>query len=634
MKQFDSSFQNVTLSYLLKELDTHVLCSGINLHSVVRKSDGKTRIHCIPKHFNLFEKETVMQDEYLRSNDCHLLIKCEGSCSECKEAEKKECKLIKQKESAINTPAKLKAPLSKTKPERVKLALQENRIKCKQLEKQIQEMKQEINLTSKPVSVEVGDEFKQIFSSCDQREIPPFMKLFWQEQQNYLRQSPSQVRYHHMIIKFCLALAAKSTSTYNELRFNKKEGTGALFLPSLRTLRDYRNVIKPKRGFNEATTADLQNKTASFTPPERYIIICVDEMKIQEDLVWDKNTGELIGFVDLGDTNINYATLVKAQDIASHVLVFLNLFSMHKGMDGKAGKEVVYRAVNLFAPDRYMFFFSDAPHLMKTARNNLSNSGSGKSSRLLWNSGQHIIWNHMKHIYEEDLDCGLKLLPKLTSDHVNITPYSAMRVHLAVQVLSSSVAAVLREYGPKEASATAEFCEKMDMFFDCLNVRNTKEHLLKRKPFLIPYVSPDDSRFAWLEGEFLKYFQDWQKSIDSKPGKFSKSGKQAMFISPQTYKGLQITIYSFVEACKFLLENGVQYILSERFCQDDLENYFGRQRAIGHSRDNPNICSVGINDNIIKSQFTVAPIAGNCQAERSKWSNISEEPLEKRQKKR
>ncbi len=304
-------------------------------------------------------------------------------------------------------------------------------------------------------------------------------------------------------------------------------------------------------------------------------------------------------------------------------------------MDGRAGKEVVYRAVHLFAPDRYIFFFSDAPYLMKTACNNLSNSGSGKSSRLLWNSGRQIIWNHIKHIYEEDLDFGLKLLPKLTSDHVNITPYSAMRVHLAVQVLSSSVAEVLREYGPKEAIATAEFCEKMDLFFDCLNVRNTKEHLLmKRKPFLMPYVSSDNSRFAWLGGEFLKYFQDWQKSMDSKQGKFSKSEKQAMIISPQRYKGLQITIYSFIEPCKFLLENGVQYIISERFCQDDLKDYFGRQRAIGHRRDNPNICSVGINNNIIKSQFTVAPIAGNCQAKSSKWSNISEEPLEKRQKKR
>ena len=32
-------------------------------------------------------------------------------------------------------------------------------------------------------------------------------------------------------------------------------------------------------------------------------------MKIQEDLVWDKYSGELIGFVDLGDINTNYATL-------------------------------------------------------------------------------------------------------------------------------------------------------------------------------------------------------------------------------------------------------------------------------------------------------------------------------------
>ena len=31
-------------------------------------------------------------------------------------------------------------------------------------------------------------------------------------------------------------------------------------------------------------------------------MILMDEMKIQESLVWDKQTGYLIGFVDLGDT--------------------------------------------------------------------------------------------------------------------------------------------------------------------------------------------------------------------------------------------------------------------------------------------------------------------------------------------
>ena len=45
-------------------------------------------------------------------------------------------------------------------------------------------------------------------------------------------------------------------------------------------------------------------------------------MKIQDDLVWDKHTGELIGFVDHGDTNLNYATLKKVDSIASCPCVY------------------------------------------------------------------------------------------------------------------------------------------------------------------------------------------------------------------------------------------------------------------------------------------------------------------------
>ena len=46
-------------------------------------------------------------------------------------------------------------------------------------------------------------------------------------------------------------------------------------------------------------------------------------MKIQENLVWDKHSGDLIGYVDLGDNEVNYATLKNAEHLASHVLVFL-----------------------------------------------------------------------------------------------------------------------------------------------------------------------------------------------------------------------------------------------------------------------------------------------------------------------
>ena len=40
-----------------------------------------------------------------------------------------------------------------------------------------------------------------------------------------------------MIIKFCLTLAAKSPSAYEEIRLDRAKGTGILVLPSRQTLR-------------------------------------------------------------------------------------------------------------------------------------------------------------------------------------------------------------------------------------------------------------------------------------------------------------------------------------------------------------------------------------------------------------
>ena len=108
-----------------------------------------------------------------------------------------------------------------------------------------------------------------------------------------------------------------------------------------------------------------------------------------------------------------------------------------------------------------------------------------------------------------------------------------------------------------------------------------------------------------------------------------KCQKSKMFISWQSYEGLQITVFSFKEVCKFLLQQGIPYILSERFFQDDLENYFGKQRAIGRRCDNPTVRDFSYNDNTIKSQFSARPIAGNVQGPVGKFTRISEEPLPK-----
>ena len=103
-----------------------------------------------------------------------------------------------------------------------------------------------------------------------------------------------------------------------------------------------------------------------------------------------------------------------------------------------------------------------------------------------------------------------------------------------------------------------------------------------------------------------------------------------MFISWKSYEGLQITVFSLKEVCKFLLQQGISYILSERFCQDDLENCFGKQRAIDRRCDSPTVRDFSYNDNTIKSQFSVRPIAGNVEGRVSNFNRISDEPLPKR----
>ena len=170
----------------------------------------------------------------------------------------------------------------------------------------------------------------------------------------------------------------------------------------------------------------------------------------------------------------------------------------------------------------------------------------------MWNNGLFILWQHITQLFYQDVESGLKLLPKITYDHIYVTSFSAMRVNLAAQVLSASVAAVLRSFSPPDTAGTAQLCEMVDSFFDCLNVRSTSEHHRKRKPFLAPYTSVEDRRFQWLESTFLGYFRDWLQSTKDRPGEFTKNARSKMFLSWQTYEGLQITVYSVIEATRFV----------------------------------------------------------------------------------
>ena len=103
-------------------------------------------------------------------------------------------------------------------------------------------------------------------SGADKNNIPPFMKMFWEEQQKYVSLSKKGVRYHPMIIRYCLALAAKSPPAYDDIRYDEKRKTGFLVLPSRRRLRDYKNYIRPQQDFNPNVIKELRNIVSKFQP--------------------------------------------------------------------------------------------------------------------------------------------------------------------------------------------------------------------------------------------------------------------------------------------------------------------------------------------------------------------------------
>ena len=228
-------------------------------------------------------------------------------------------------------------------------------------------------------------------------------------------------------------------------------------------------------------------------------------LEIQNDLVWNQNTGELIGFIDLGD-------------IASHILVFLiksimnplsyafatfatdsirsfqlfplfwrsvaileitcklkviaavsdgaspnrSFYKMHNALSNNIS-DITYKTCNLFSSDnRDLWFFSDPPHLIKTVRNCLSNSGSYKCTRNMWNNGMDILWSRVVQLSNEDFEDNLRYFPQLTEHHIHLTPYSVMNVRLVAQVLSGTMANIVKKFGPSHAAETAEFILRID----------------------------------------------------------------------------------------------------------------------------------------------------------------------------
>lgn len=133
--------------------------------------------------------------------------------------------------------------------------------------------------------------------------------------ENANKKGPTGKRYEVEWIYECLLIRMKSTSTYNMIR-----ARNIIPLPTIDTLSKYIGKISSSIfGFLPETFEVLRKKASSMAPEDRIGQISADEVKLMENIEYNKKIAEDTGFVDLG----KYTTESDKDVAGDHALVFM-----------------------------------------------------------------------------------------------------------------------------------------------------------------------------------------------------------------------------------------------------------------------------------------------------------------------
>ena len=105
-----------------------------------------------------------------------------------------------------------------------------------------------------------------------------FQRIFWDQQKAATsKKDPRGIRWHPLMIKFCLYLRHQSSKAYETLR-----DSGCIKLPSQQTLRDYSHAVKAEPGFSQEADHQLMVAAKVMTSKdwEKLVVILLDEMYI------------------------------------------------------------------------------------------------------------------------------------------------------------------------------------------------------------------------------------------------------------------------------------------------------------------------------------------------------------------
>ena len=311
-------------------------------------------------------------------------------------------------------------------------------------------------------------------------------------------QSKQGMRWSLQDKSFALSVFYHSRKAYRIL--------GKLFtLPTKSTLKKLLASSNVYVGFHSGLFQSLKQKIETFAEKDRQCALVFDEMAIKSGISYDRRNDAIEGMEDFG-------TMGKTKNMANTALVFMirglsqkwkqciGYFLSAGPLSSKTLKQLTLEAIDKLSEvglnvkvivcdqgsnnrsfletqckvsvekpyfvhnDERVHVIYDPPHLLKNVRNNLKKHG-------FVHDGQRIDWWDIVNFYNFDKAGPIRMAPKLTDDHFSLPMFTKMRVRLAAQVLSHSVAAgvsTLHRLGKLHADSkfTAEFAEFMDKLFN------------------------------------------------------------------------------------------------------------------------------------------------------------------------
>jgi hypothetical protein len=435
-------------------------------------------------------------------------------------------------------------------------------------------------------------------------KLPENLANFVKMQVNLHSKKKKGRRYSPQLKSLAISIYHASGKAYRML-------SKLFILPTKTSLRHYISKLPATPGFSQGALNIIKSKVSHMNEQEKICTLCMDEISLKTNLFYDIPGDKIVGLEDFGGS-------YRTNKVATSALVFLVRSitgnwkqplgyvlvngACHKDEAERLMKEAIDKldAIGLkvlvimsdmgsnfqslvnhlnITPENPWFIHNntkyfvmfDPPHLIKCIRNNPMKYSFHFDSYT-------TSWKDIENLYEKDKSLPIRAAPKLTEKHIHPNNFCKMKVKLATQVLSHTVAASICTYVsvgalPSSAMGTAELLLKFDSLFDCVN--SSTLHSAKKFKCALndnsPHISFFKEAISFLKG--LKVLDSDGKEVTNRI---------------KCLKGWLLTINAILLIWEHLkVSHEFKFLLTRRLNTDPIENFFGSIRQQGGNSDNP-----------------------------------------------